>query len=782
MDTTAMPLSSSPAPALSLVVDVGEYSSTCGYCNSTTDKSTSYGMEAQILSVETYQELLDRGWRRSGRWLYRPCHSKTCCQLMTIRVNAHEFQPNREHKRTLRKWESYLDGAPLRAPQKPNDNYSKDGNGSDGGHGDDEDHNNNNNAEQVEAPTAAMKKIPSTAAMAIPGAKTSSIIEEDSALLTGGSPKRPFYPSSRGLSFVEGGGKRMKSAAIARLSSAGSGSWRDIAAEGMPIGRPPSSSMGRTPTSMGRTPSISTQLTSFHLISNQKKHQLAGGGVGLCGVKERKHVSAEDISQTLHQALDSLVQGGNLPAIVVSLDVKGIKVNELSGSLKKHLPKDVHLTSPLAHVITSMCRKQSRGSGSGCNNGDAAPMAVEQVADLLVEALKSNNLLPSGITVASQKGHLNFGCTESGEHDFLVKIDDGDGSNKSSDINNNIRKKRSSNSPVTEKSSPPLRPASPQVARHPPRNFLVRTLRSDDPSIPDIEYPLFRKYQIMHHNDDPSEVSLKSFKRFLCDSPLRPVGPEDYPPGKCPLIGFGSFHQQYWIDGRLVAVGVVDILPRCLSSKYLFWDPDMGPLSLGKLTSLMEIDWVRSASQVCPSLQHYYLGFYIHNCHRMRYKAEFGPAELLCPKYHCWVPLEKAKPVLDATPHGMVVLGSEEEGEKIKMKNDGDDTDLGDVKLFVDMSTAAHNDEHDDGDSDDEERMDKAASSGGRQHQQQQNGSSKSRRKNMYVERRHGRIFTFRQLQTLGALTSAGVEEMRQRLTKWMDVVGPAWRQLAWHL
>lgn len=25
--------------------------------------------------------------------------------------------------------------------------------------------------------------------------------------------------------------------------------------------------------------------------------------------------------------------------------------------------------------------------------------------------------------------------------------------------------------------------------------------------------------------------------------------------------------------GRLVAVGVVDVLPRCLSSVYLFWDP-----------------------------------------------------------------------------------------------------------------------------------------------------------------------------------------------------------------
>jgi arginyl-tRNA--protein-N-Asp/Glu arginylyltransferase len=36
-----------------------------------------------------------------------------------------------------------------------------------------------------------------------------------------------------------------------------------------------------------------------------------------------------------------------------------------------------------------------------------------------------------------------------------------------------------------------------------------------------------------------------------------------------------SFHLVLFCPspGRLVAVGVVDVLPRCLSSKYLFWDP-----------------------------------------------------------------------------------------------------------------------------------------------------------------------------------------------------------------
>jgi arginyl-tRNA--protein-N-Asp/Glu arginylyltransferase len=50
-------------------------------------------------------------------------------------------------------------------------------------------------------------------------------------------------------------------------------------------------------------------------------------------------------------------------------------------------------------------------------------------------------------------------------------------------------------------------------------------------------------------------------------------------------------------SGALVAVGVVDILPRCLSSVYLFWDPPLKHLALGKLTALYELLWVRQVSR-----------------------------------------------------------------------------------------------------------------------------------------------------------------------------------------
>ena len=54
-------------------------------------------------------------------------------------------------------------------------------------------------------------------------------------------------------------------------------------------------------------------------------------------------------------------------------------------------------------------------------------------------------------------------------------------------------------------------------------------------------------------------------------------------------------------------MGVVDVLPRCLSSAYLFWDPDWASLGLGKLTALKEIAWVQAASARSPALQWYHM-------------------------------------------------------------------------------------------------------------------------------------------------------------------------------
>lgn len=94
-------------------------------------------------------------------------------------------------------------------------------------------------------------------------------------------------------------------------------------------------------------------------------------------------------------------------------------------------------------------------------------------------------------------------------------------------------------------------------------------------------------------------------------------------------------------------MGVLDVLPSCLSSVYFFWDNDYAALAPGKFSALKEAEWVREAARNCPALHYYYMGFYIHSCHKMQYKADYQPSDLLCPERLCWIPFDRVKAALD---------------------------------------------------------------------------------------------------------------------------------------
>ena len=153
-------------------------------------------------------------------------------------------------------------------------------------------------------------------------------------------------------------------------------------------------------------------------------------------------------------------------------------------------------------------------------------------------------------------------------------------------------------------------------------------------------YELYKKYQIAVHKDPPNKFKESSYTNFLCSSPL--IEDDIY----------GSFHQHYRIDGKLVAVGVIDILPSCLSSVYFFYDPDYEFLSLGKISALQEIQYVQALSMKYSNLQYYYMGYYIHTCPKMQYKGKYAPSELLCDQnLTTWHDLAKCQELLDKKPY-----------------------------------------------------------------------------------------------------------------------------------
>jgi len=166
-------------------------------------------------------------------------------------------------------------------------------------------------------------------------------------------------------------------------------------------------------------------------------------------------------------------------------------------------------------------------------------------------------------------------------------------------------------------------------------------------------FQIYRKYQVAIHKDKPSKCTANLFTRFLCNSSLVRVGKST--PEKNLLSqenifpdGFGSYHQQYLIDGKIVCVGVLDIMPHCVSSVYFYYDPEYSFLSLGTLSSLLEISYVRKiASLWRPELYFYYMGFYIHSCPKMSYKAQYQPSYLLCPESYEWIDVAECTTKLD---------------------------------------------------------------------------------------------------------------------------------------
>ena len=136
------------------------------------------------------------------------------------------------------------------------------------------------------------------------------------------------------------------------------------------------------------------------------------------------------------------------------------------------------------------------------------------------------------------------------------------------------------------------------------------TLEPDD--FTEEKFKLFDNYQRHVHHEGDKDISRMGFRRFLCASPLHrhDIGSKKV----------GSFHQMYRLDGRLIAMGVLDLAPQAVSGVYFIYHSDFEKWSFGKLSALRE-----AALAIEGEYVYYYMGYYIHNCKKMRYKGDYKP-------------------------------------------------------------------------------------------------------------------------------------------------------------
>lgn len=127
----------------------------------------------------------------------------------------------------------------------------------------------------------------------------------------------------------------------------------------------------------------------------------------------------------------------------------------------------------------------------------------------------------------------------------------------------------------------------------------------------------------------------------------------------------GSYHQCYRLDGKLVAIGVLDLLPDCVSSVYFLYDDSIQTYMPGKLGALHEISLAYE-----EGYRWWYPGFYIHSCPKMRYKIDYAPQYILDPETLHWDRLDQSVlDLLDKKPFVSLYLERSKEQEPANDKD-----------------------------------------------------------------------------------------------------------------
>ena len=336
---------------------------------------------------------------------------------------------------------------------------------------------------------------------------------------------------------------------------------------------------------------------------------------------QEKFVEMDDIAKLLtieiHQAIKDCISSGEYPADIDFPTIKVARTNQLSSKRGN----EVCYMSNVALSCAARILKHENSSrilqyaALSEKKSDAHQKIAVMLAKSIAAKLQNYESI-SHIKIEAPNGYINF---------TVIGVTGADSSTlKRLCHANNVHEKANcklNTSTATSSSYLSRQLNGNMITKH---KFEIRTKRS---SFDAEEFALYRRYQMAIHHENEEDVTEDAFRRFLVDTPLTFLKPLEYGNSFC---GFGSFHQQYLIDDRLVAVGVIDILPSCLSSNYFFWDPDLAFLSLGKYAALREIQLVQDLKVNCPSLEYYYLGHYIHSCPKMHYKVGYRPSELLC--------------------------------------------------------------------------------------------------------------------------------------------------------
>ncbi|MBT3546314.1 MAG: arginyltransferase, partial [Flavobacterium sp.] len=124
-------------------------------------------------------------------------------------------------------------------------------------------------------------------------------------------------------------------------------------------------------------------------------------------------------------------------------------------------------------------------------------------------------------------------------------------------------------------------------------------------------FELYSKYQNKRHsstNNDQNKVD--DYNDFLIKSNVN------------------SKLVEFWDGDLLKIVSIIDMMSDGISAVYTFFDPDDEKVSYGTYSIIWLINWCKT-----QQLKYIYLGYWIGECNKMKYKTNFKPYELYIKGY-----------------------------------------------------------------------------------------------------------------------------------------------------
>ncbi len=119
----------------------------------------------------------------------------------------------------------------------------------------------------------------------------------------------------------------------------------------------------------------------------------------------------------------------------------------------------------------------------------------------------------------------------------------------------------------------------------------------------DRHFQLYRQYQTnRHEKTSTEEIQPEDYLHFLSSNWCK------------------TWFVEFVIQDQLAAVAVVDVLDRALSAVYTFFNPALEAYSPGTFAVLWQIEQARHRQ-----LDFVYLGYWIKDCRKMRYKIQYQP-------------------------------------------------------------------------------------------------------------------------------------------------------------